>query len=125
MHIALIPNARARLKVPALARAWATQSPANHRVEVELPTPELLLDDGPNFKSDRVLFVGLARETNLAADADCDRQAPRLREADARTQSPPDKIEAAARTVGKHLISCHLKMIGNAMGHLEGQMKLV
>src|SRR5262249_46623237 len=65
------------------------------------------------------------RESDLATDADRDRQTPFLGKADAGPHSPPDEIGASTCAMGKHQVPSHLKVVSNSASQFESQMRLM
>lgn len=74
--VELVPETRSGLKIPTFIRAWPSQCPPDHRVEIELPSTKSFFKDGSDFQSSRVFFIEPSRKPHFAAEAQVNRKTP-------------------------------------------------
>ena len=91
-----VTHPHAGLEVPSFPLARPAQRAPDNRIDVDLETSELLLDDRPDFERHRILGVRFAREADLDADAYFHRQPPRFGQSPSRANAPAGVFITAA-----------------------------
>src|ERR1019366_1558936 len=94
--LALPADQQGRLEVPAVLRAGPVQGALEDRIEDDLPTGSLAVENRPQFDPSRVLLVACVLEGELGDKSDPYRQGPGFREIEVGEDAPAREFQGVA-----------------------------
>ena len=115
-----------RRKLPSLARIQPVQRLIKRRIEIEIPAPELLVDDRPQFVIPRIFRKLPPLVPDLLRNTHAHRPVPRFRRGKPRpnmiTHPVPSRIVRTSRLNAREHIKSGFKPVRPALRNLQGFM---
>src|SRR5262249_54899451 len=121
----LVTDLDARLERWSASRVRTAKRNAETRIDRQIPAAPFSFEDRPDLQGHGIGLELVLVEAEFGADADLEGQAPFFRQPEPRTDAGAGELEPDARNMRRDQIPANLKVFGEAVGDLDGEVKLM